>query len=87
MTLETFKNIEKLEADLREAADNLRANSKQNPLTQTICSVATSASHSASKVVGDPDIVPNTSRFKDESNFVCKLSTRFHSLALPGDRP
>jgi type I restriction enzyme M protein len=28
MTLETFKNIEKLEADLWEAADNLRANSK-----------------------------------------------------------
>ena len=28
MTLDTFKDIEKLEADLWEAADNLRANSK-----------------------------------------------------------
>src|SRR3954447_14539148 len=28
MSNETFKNIEKLEADLWEAADNLRANSK-----------------------------------------------------------
>ncbi len=28
MTNETFKDIEKLEADLWEAADNLRANSK-----------------------------------------------------------
>ncbi len=28
MSTDTNKNIEKLEADLREAADNLRANSK-----------------------------------------------------------
>lgn len=28
MTLDTLKDIEKLEADLWEAADNLRANSK-----------------------------------------------------------
>lgn len=31
MTNETFKDIEKLESDLWEAADNLRANSKLTP--------------------------------------------------------